>query len=84
MTQGNIACPLCYGRGGVRAGGQWLKCSRCFPRRTRSDAREDALRRYVTGNRNELARRACLRLGISERELDAAINTTPPSQEGLF
>jgi hypothetical protein len=89
----NAECPLCYGRGGARVptgtGTRWAKCPRCFPLRDAINeaeiarvAREDALRRYVTGNQNVLAYNACRRLGYTPQQLAAAV--APHPQEELF
>jgi hypothetical protein len=82
----NAECPLCHGRGGTRVptgtGTRWAKCPRCFPLRGREVAREDALRRYVTGNQNVLAYNACRRLGYTPQQLAAAV--APHPQEELF
>lgn len=83
------ACPLCHGRGGyylpkLDGGRRWAKCARCKPSQTRIRAREQALTRYLSGNRNPHAYHACINLGMSAEQIKQEQQAYDNARKRLF
>ena len=77
----NMKCSVCRDRGAIHTAFGWVRCKNCKPIQTRPQALDRAIARYVTASTNgaasnavQLAKKAALKLGATEAQLEDEVN----------